>query len=388
MKKIFILVLFLALFSGVVAFVYYGQWKERTAQLYYSGTIEATESNLAFQVNGRVACVLVDDGMAVQKGQVLAELEPAEFVNRLAKASAAVEQAKNNVKRLESLLALYKVVLPQKVEQAKAEVAALKAKLRELESGYRAQQIAQARRVAEAARLRMEDAKRDKIRFERLYREKTASERQRDTAVLRYKTALKEYQKAKEALSLLEEGFRRESITGARARLNAAHAVFKQAKGNLKKIEITQMELEVAKAKLEEAEAAEKLARLYLDYTQLKAPYSGIITSRDVEPGEVVNPAREVISIADLSTVDLKVFVGEPELGKIRQGQKVKVKTDTFPEKTYEGRVSYISPQAEFTPKIIQTHKERVKLVYLVKVTIANPDLELKPGMPADAWFD
>jgi len=80
--------------------------------------------------------------------------------------------------------------------------------------------------------------------------------------------------------------------------------------------------------------------------------------------------------------------VGEPELGKIRQGQKVKVKTDTFPEKTYEGRVSYISPQAEFTPKIIQTHKERVKLVYLVKVTIANPDLELKPGMPADAWFD
>jgi len=388
LKKTLIIVLFIALFVGVIAYVYYGQWKEKTAELYYSGTIEATESNLAFQVSGRVARVLVDDGMAVEKGQVLAELGRDEFVNRLARANAAVEQARNNIKRLQSLVELYKTVLPQQVEQAKAEVAALRAKLDELKSGYRSQQIAQARRVAEAARLRMEDAKRDKIRFEKLYREKTASERQRDTAVLRYKTALKEYQKAKEALSLLEEGFRHESITAGRAKLKAAQAALKQAKGNLKKIEITQMELEVAKAKLEEAEAAEKLARLYLDYAQLKAPFKGIITSRDVEPGEVVNPGREVISIADLSTVDLKVFVGEPEIGRIKQGQRVRVKTDSFPNKTYEGRVSYISPQAEFTPKIIQTHKERVKLVYLVKVTIANPDLELKPGMPADAWFD
>ncbi|RLB42849.1 MAG: hypothetical protein DRH12_04615 [Deltaproteobacteria bacterium] len=387
MKKVIAIVAFAALFIGVVAFVYYGQWKEKTAELYYSGTIEATESNLAFQVSGRVARVLVDDGMGVKKGQILAELERKEFVNRLARATAAVEQARSNVKRLRSLLELYKVVLPQQVKQAKAEVEALKAKLNELRSGYRAQQIEQARRVAEAARLRMEDAKRDKIRFERLYREKTASERQRDTAVLRYKTALEEYQKAKEALSLLEEGFRRESITAARAKLSAAQAALEQAKGNLKKIEITQRELEVAEAKLKEAEASEELARLYLEYTELRAPFNGIITSRDVEPGEVVNPAREVISMADLSTVDLKVFVGEPEIGYIKPGQKVKVKTDTFPNKTYKGQVSYISPEAEFTPKIIQTHKERVKLVYLVKVTIPNPDLELKPGMPADAWF-
>ena len=380
--------LFFALFGGVVVFVYYGQWKEKTAELYYSGTIEATESNLAFRVSGRVARVLVDDGMAVKKGQVLAELDSREYLRQLDKARAAVEQAQNNVKRLESLLQLYRVVLPEKVKQAQAEVAALKAKVRELESGFRSQKIAQARRAVEAARLRLEDAKKDKIRFERLYKEKTATERQRDAAVLRYKTALKEYQKAKEALSLLEEGYRKESIVAARAKLRAAQAALEQAKGNLKKIDITATELEAAKAKLKEAQAAEKLASLYLEYTKLKAPFDGIITSRDVEPGEVVNPAREVMSMADLSTVKLKIFVGEPEIGKVRRGQKVKVKTDTFPNKIYEGRVSYISPEAEFTPKIIQTHKERVKLVYLVKVTIKNPNLELKPGMPADAWFD
>jgi len=119
----------------------------------------------------------------------------------------------------------------------------------------------------------------------------------------------------------------------------------------------------------------------------LRAPFGGVITSRNVEPGEVVTPGQEVISIADLSEVDLKVFVDETEIGKIAPGQRVDVKIDTFPDKTYPGRVAFISPEAEFTPKIIQTHKERVKLVYLVKITIPNPDFQLKSGMPADAWF-
>jgi HlyD family secretion protein len=79
--------------------------------------------------------------------------------------------------------------------------------------------------------------------------------------------------------------------------------------------------------------------------------------------------------------------VGETEIGKIIPGQPVDVKIDTFPDKIYSGRVAYLSPQAEFTPKIIQTHKERVKLVYLVKVSVPNPTFELKAGMPADAWF-
>ena len=96
---------------------------------------------------------------------------------------------------------------------------------------------------------------------------------------------------------------------------------------------------------------------------------------------------QEVISISDLSEVDLKVFVDEIEIGKVKPDQRVDVKIDTFPDKTYQGTVSFISPEGEFTPKIIQTHKERVKLVYLVKIKIPNPDFELKSGMPADAWF-
>ena len=112
-----------------------------------------------------------------------------------------------------------------------------------------------------------------------------------------------------------------------------------------------------------------------------------MITSRSVEPGEVLNVGREIMTLSDLSTVDLKIFVDETEIGKVKPGQNVDVKVDTFPNKIFKGKVSFISPEGEFTPKIIQTRKERVKLVYLVKVSLPNPDFELKSGMPADAWL-
>jgi HlyD family secretion protein len=117
----------------------------------------------------------------------------------------------------------------------------------------------------------------------------------------------------------------------------------------------------------------------------LRAPQDGVVTSRNIEPGETVNPGREVITISDLNRVDLKIFVDETAIGHVKPGRNVEVSVDTFPGKVYQGTVSFISPEGEFTPKIIQTQKERVKLVYLVKISIPNPDHELKAGMPADA---
>jgi HlyD family secretion protein len=184
-----------------------------------------------------------------------------------------------------------------------------------------------------------------------------------------------------------KEGFRREEIDTARSRLAEGEAALRLSQSNLQKIQAAEQEVEAARAQMASANAALSVAEIQLARTELHAPYAGIILSRNVEPGEVVSPSQEVLSMADLSRVDLKVFVGETEIGKIKPGRPVDVKIDTFPDKTYTGRVAFISPQAEFTPKIIQTHKERVKLVYLVKVSIPNPDLELKSGMPADAWF-
>ena len=185
----------------------------------------------------------------------------------------------------------------------------------------------------------------------------------------------------------MSEGFRKEDIQTAKAKLAEGEAVLKQARSKLGNIEVNEKEIEAARARVQAAEAAVKLAETQMEFTKIKAPFKGIIASRNIEPGEVVSPGQEVLSLTDLSSVDLKIFVDETEIGRVKPGQRVDVKIDTFPGKVYQGRVSFISPEGEFTPKVIQTHKERVKLVYLVKVTIPNPNFELKSGMPADAWL-
>ncbi len=185
----------------------------------------------------------------------------------------------------------------------------------------------------------------------------------------------------------------------ARANAKSVQDTFKDAEKNYKRFEelfskgvVTEKErdsvklvYELAKSRLAESESVLKLVSIQLGYTRLKSPMDGIVTSRNIEPGETVNAGREVITVSDLSRVDLKIFVDETAIGKVKPNQKVDVKVDTFPGKSYAGHVSFISPEGEFTPKIIQTKKERVKLVYLVKVSIANPSFELKSGMPADA---
>lgn len=387
MKKRLIFITFFVILLGVGILVYFGQRQVRTAQLYYSGTIEATQAELAFEVNGRVIKVLVDEGEKVEKDQPLAELDQAEFLARKNQALANLKKAVETLKQKETVLELYRSTLPAEVARAAAAVRALQSNLDELQTGYRGQEIERARLAYEAAKITMQEARKDQTRFEELYTQGIVPEKAKDDADLKYETASKEYERAKENLKLLKEGFRKESIAAAKARLAEGEAVLAEARSNLKKIDAAEREVDVAKAQVQAAQAALDLAEIQLQHTQLRSPFEGIITSRNLEPGEVVSPGREIISLADLSTVDLKVFVDETEIGKIKPGQEVEIKTDTFPDKVYQGHVSFISPTAEFTPKIIQTHKERVKLVYLVKIAIPNPDLELKSGMPADAWF-
>jgi len=386
-RKRLILIGFLVLLLGVGAVVWWGQSRRQGAELYYSGTIEATSSNLAFQVGGRVQEILTDEGQAVDTGAVLAVLDRREYVALRDQARANLQRARRNLLQLETVLEVNRNVLPAEVDRAAAAVKALQAQLAEAESGYRAQEVERARLAADVARVTLENARKDKDRYDELFRKGVVAEKSRDSVTVQYETALREHQRAVEAYRMAREGFRREEIDTARSRLAEGQAALRLAQSNLKKIEAAEQDVEAARAQVAAAQAALDVAETQLDHTRLRAPYGGIILSRNVEPGEVVTPSQEVLSIADLSTVDLKVFVAETEIGRITPGQPAAVKIDTFPDKVYDGRVAYISPQAEFTPKIIQTHKERVKLVYLVKVSVPNPHFELKSGMPADVWF-
>ncbi|MFC1578360.1 HlyD family secretion protein [Thermodesulfobacteriota bacterium] len=387
MKKRLILIGFLALLIGVGGLVYWGQHKESLTERYYSGTIEATQANLAFQVSGRVREVFFDEGQVVENKQLLAVLEQEEFNARRDQAQADLMRSREGLKQLETILELNRKILPVEVERVEASVQALRSQLAELEAGYRIQEVEQSRYAYEHARFALKEARKDKARFDKLFERKIIAEKDKDATDLRYDTALKDYEGAKQAFELLKEGYRKESIQTARSKLAEGRAALKQARENLKKIETAESEVQAAGAQVLSAQAVLELAKIQLKHSELRAPFKGIIVSRNVEPGEVVSPGQEVISLADLSKVDLKVFVPETEIGMVKPGQAVAVKIDSFPVKTYTGHVSFISPEAEFTPKIIQTHKERVKLVYLVKIKILNPDLQLKPGMPADAWL-
>jgi multidrug resistance efflux pump len=237
-KKRVILIIFLALLLGVGSLVYWGQRQERSAQLYYSGTIEAaTDSNLAFQVSGRVREVLVDEGQAVVKNRLLAVLDQEEFRARRDQAQAELVRSQESLKQLEVILELNRSVLPAEVKRAEAAVNALKAQLADQEAGYRDQELEQARLAMEQARATMENARKDKVRFDELYRRRVVAEKDRDAVDLKFETASKEYERAKENLNLLSEGFRKESIETARAKLTEGQAALAQARDNLKKIE-------------------------------------------------------------------------------------------------------------------------------------------------------
>jgi HlyD family secretion protein len=335
LKKRIIIIVFIILFVTVGLLVYFGQKNNQKKELYYSGTIETTQANLSFQVPGRVAKVFVQEGQSVTKNKIIAELDKAEFESRYAQAKANLDRAQKTKNQLETTLEISRKTLPSEVTRSQANVKSVKDTLKDAEKNYK--------------------------RFEELFSKGVVTEKERDTLKLNYEVA--------------------------QSRLTESESVLKLAQGNLTKMDAIKQDIEVAAAQINVATASLNQASIQLDYTQLKSPTDGVITSRNIEPGETVTPGREVITISDLSRVDLKIFVDETEIGAVKPGQKVDVKVDTFPGKIYTGYVSFISPEGEFTPKIIQTKKERVKLVYLVKVSIINPKFELKAGMPADAWL-
>jgi HlyD family secretion protein len=178
----------------------------------------------------------------------------------------------------------------------------------------------------------------------------------------------------------------------ARAEFDRADTAIKQSDAILQRdralTAARARDVEVARATTRMAREQLQLSRILLDYTVLRAPFAGVILVRQAELGEVMLPGTPVVTLADLDHVWLRAYVQETDLGRIRWGQTATIRTDTYPEKRYMGRISFISSKAEFTPKSVETHAERVTLVYRIRIDVENPGHELKPGMPADATID
>lgn len=291
-----------------------------------SGTVEATEAQLGFVRPGLIATMSVREGDRVASGQELARLDTADLGARLA--------------------------------QARAGSAAARARLRELEAGARVQELAQAHDAAQATHEQYLNAQRDLARTEQLIRENVTSRQALDRAQLAVEVTKRQSDHAQQQLQLLEEGTRPEQLAAQRARVLETDAVVRQ-------IEVD------------------------LQHAVIRAPFDGVVTVRNGEPGEIVGAGASVLTVRDLADRWVRIYVPEDAIGAVKLGQSAVITVDTYRGKTYGGAVSFIAGDAEFTPRNVQTAEERVKLVYAVKVRVTgDPTNDLKPGMPADVRLE
>jgi len=321
MKKGLVLILVIIV-GGVIIYTKTQPQKEVEGNsLTLSGNIEVTETDVGFKIPGRIDELLTDEGKYVKKDDKLATLDNAELVKTVENAYAVLRET---IERLD-----------------------------ELKTGSRPQEINQARLNLNIAEVELEKVKKDYDRAVSLSKEGTISKQEMDLAKKIYDSAVLQKQNALEALSLVEEGPRKE-------------------------------EIKIAETKVLQAKPALAIAEEKLKDATLSSPVSGIILKKFYENGEIVSAGVPIFTIGNLEDPWIKVYVKEVDLGLVKLGQKAEITVDTYPGKIYEGYVSYISSEAEFTPKNIQTREERVKLVFGIKVRVKNMNDELKPGMPAD----
>ena len=374
-KKKLLFVSGVVLLAAVLGVQYVRQRNRDNANtIRVSGNIEVIDAEVSFKIPGRTVERLVSEGETVKTGQIVARLDSSELEREVALRRAEAEAVRAALAELEAG--------SRREEIAQAEAAARRARalLAELLAGSRPEELAAAEAAVERAQADANRWQSEYERYQQLHEDGVVSVQQFEAVRANFDSARALLRAAQEQWKLVREGPRQEQIEQARAALRETEERFAMIQAGPRQETIAQ-----ARARWEQTRQALALAETRLGYATLASPLSGVVLSENIEPGEYVAAGTPVITVGDLSQVWLRAYINETDLGRVKVGQSVRVTTDTDPNKGYPGRVSFLASQAEFTPKNVQTEKERVKLVYRVKIDIPNPDRELKPGMPADA---
>ncbi len=381
-----------------------------TGGLKASGTIEAEEVIIASEFGGRVADVLAEEGDEVEASDVLIRLDTSLVEAQMGEAEAAVAAARANLALAQAgprpgEIATAEAMLEQAIaardgaERAWRDAQAVRDNPQQLNA-----QIDEARAQVELAERQVAQAQ-AQLRSMEIERDSYAGAGD-DESKTRYQALDQQVKAAEAAVAIAEE-----TLEGAKAHLenliemrdrpialnttvNQARAQYEQAAAAAEVGQAsldallarpTEEEIARAQAQVSQAEAALGILQVQLEKMTLHSPLSGLVSNRSIHVGETASPGATLMTVADLDEVELTVYIPENRYGRIQLGQPVSVEVDSFPGKVYEGKVTYISSQAEFTPRNVQTQEERVSTVFAVKILIPNPDHDLKPGMPADA---
>lgn len=384
MKRI-VLLLLLAAAGGGGWYWWRAQNGNTGNRILVSGNLELTEVDISFKIPGRLTERLVNEGDWVKKGDLIARLDPVQLQRQKVRDQAIVSSARSNYEQLQTSIAFQKATLESDIAARRAELNEAQAKLDELLNGSRRQDIQQSEAAAADAKAQLELAQQDWERAQRLFKDEDISRQQYDQARTKLQSAQAMLRQAEERLSLVKEGPRQEDIAAARAQVAGAQAAVKTAEANRLEVRRKEQELSARRAEIERSRAQVTISESQLSDTDVYAPIDGVVLVKSAEVGEVLAAGTTVVTIGDLEQPWLRAYVNETDLGRIRLGQQVKLTSDSYPGKAYAGSISFISKEAEFTPKQIQTKEERVKLVYRIKIEVGNSSHELKNNMPMDA---
>ncbi|MEX0727754.1 MAG: efflux RND transporter periplasmic adaptor subunit [Planctomycetaceae bacterium] len=341
-----------------------------------SGLIEADEIRLGSRVGGRVKDVLVEEGDAVQPGQLLVELEPYDLRERRAEAVAKLSQQQEQLKKLK---AGYR---EEEVAQAAARRDQFAAQLQMMENGPRAQEIEAARADTDLARSQLDLATLKHGRAEDLHGRGAITQQEMDQATTELKVARATLAARDAQLALLEEGTRVEEIAKAKSQLDEAKEGYKLYSRGFRAEEIA-----AAEAAVKSAQAALDAIDRQIDELRITSPLAGVVEAIELQPGDLVSPNATTVSLIDPKDLWVRAYIPEDRLDT-EVGQTAAVTIDSYPDREFSGTITFIARQAEFTPSNVQTVEERSKQVFRIKVTLNNEEGELRPGMAADVWLD
>ena len=387
MRKRLILILVIIIGAAIAGVVWSGRMgRDNPNLIRLYGNIELTQVDISFKVPGKLVERSVDEGDQVKKGMLIARIDRDQMEQQRTRDTASVSSAQWALEQSKTAIDWQRQTLAGDIELKKAALQQAQAHLAELLAGSRAQEIQQAQAAVADVQAQNNQARLDWDRAQTLFKSDDISRSQYDAYRTRFESTAAALKQAQERLALVQEGPRKEDIAGARAQVEQAKAAIRVSEANRLEVQRREQELDSRRAEVERARAQVSITNAQLADTTVYSPIDGIVLVKSAELGEVVAAGTTVVTIGDIDHPWMRAYINERDLGRVKLGMPAKVKSDSG--KTYIGRVSFISPQAEFTPKQIQTAEERVKLVYRIKIEVENAQRELKSNMPVEAVLE
>ncbi|HKX20027.1 MAG TPA: efflux RND transporter periplasmic adaptor subunit [bacterium] len=382
-------------------------------KIFGSGSIEATQVDIAPKITGRVVKLYAAEGDTVHAGQVLVRLDSRDLQAQVDQARANVVASEAKVTQAASAIETQQQTTDTQVAQARAALDAAQTRVPQSQTTVTLQgqtveqaiaqaraQVSTAQAQAASARSNLAKAQADYARAKMLFAQGAISAQDVDAARAAYDAAVAADHSARDAVTQAQAGLataqsnrlqvpiQEQNVRANQAAVTQAQAALATAQAGYTVVEQRRQDLAAARAALVQAQATLRYQQILLGYTTIVSPIDGVVLTQNNQEGEVVAAGGAVYTIVNPGDMWLRVYIPEDQIGQVHLGQQADIMVDTYPGRTFPGRVSEISTRAEFTPINVQSRENRVKLVYGVKLQLPTRYGELKPGMPADATID